>query len=79
MHIMFTNKLSKMVASTLQKFVNMTSSDMIFATEHLFWQSTSWSSREESNIMDLLAEKTLSVTLNDINSHNEVRAIVLLE
>ena len=29
--------------------------------------------------MDLLTEKTLSVTLNDINSRNEVRASVLLE
>ena len=78
MHIMFTDKLSKMVASTLRKFVNMISSDMIFETEHLFWQNTSWSSGEES-IMDLLTEKTLSVTLNDINSRNEVRASVLLE
>ena len=38
-----------MVASTLRKFVNMISSDMIFETEHLFWQNTSWSSGEESN------------------------------
>ena len=46
-------------------------SDMILETEHLFWLNTSWSSREESNHyhgQDLLAEKTLSVTLNDINS-----------
>ena len=35
--------------------------------------------RKVINIVDLLAEKTLSVTLNDINSRNEVRAKVLLE
>ena len=34
---------------------------MIFEIEHLFWQNTSWKS-EVINIMDLLAEKTLSVT-----------------
>ena len=56
----------------------MISSDMIFEIEHLFWQNISWSSGEES-IVDLLAEKTLSVTLNDINSRNEVRGGVLLE
>ena len=49
MHIMFTDKFSKMVASTLWKFVDMISSDMIFEIEHLFWQNTSWSSAEESN------------------------------
>ena len=48
MHIMFTDKLSKMVASTLRKFVDMISSDMILENEHLFWQNTSWSSGEES-------------------------------
>ena len=50
---------------------------MIFETEHLFWLNTSWSSGEESNHyhgQDLLAEKTLSITLNDINSRSEVRA-----
>ena len=41
MHIMFTDKLSKMVASTLQKFIDMISSDMIFEIEYLFWQNTS--------------------------------------
>ena len=35
--------------------------------------------RKVINIVDLLAEKTLSVTLNDINSRNEVRASLLLE
>ena len=80
MHIMFTDKLSKMVASTLRKFVNMISSDMIFEIEHLFWQNTSWSSGEESNqYHGPTGRKTLSVTLNDINSRNEVRASVLLE
>ena len=53
MHFMFTDKLSKMVASILRKFVDMIGSDMIFEIEHLF-------------------EKTLSVTLNDINSRNDV-------
>ena len=51
-------------------------SDMIFGIEHLFWLNTSWSSREESNHyhgQDLLAEKTLSVTLNDINIHTRVK------
>ena len=57
-------------------------SDMIFETEHLFWLNTSWSSGEESNHyhgQDLLAEKTLSVTLNDINSRSEVRVAANLE
>ena len=39
--------------------------------------NTSWDSGEESiqyHGQDLLAEKTLSVTLNDISSRNEVRA-----
>ena len=39
--------------------------------------NTSWSSGEESNQhnrQDLLAEETLSVTLNHINSRSEVRA-----
>ena len=52
-------------------------SDMIFGIELLFWLNTSWSSGEESNHyhgQNLLAEKTLSVTLNDISSRNEVRA-----
>ena len=50
---------------------------MIFETEHLFWLNTSWSSGEESNHyhgQNLLAEKTVSVTLNDISSRNEVQA-----
>ena len=57
-------------------------SDMIFEIEHLFWLNTSWSSGEESNHyhgQDLLAEKTLSVTLNDINSRSEVRVAANLE
>ena len=49
MHIIFTDKLSKMVARTLQKFVDMISSGMIFEIEHLFWQNTSWSSEDKSN------------------------------
>ena len=48
MHIMFTDKLSKMVASTLRKLFDMISSDMIFEIEHLFWQNTTWNSGEES-------------------------------
>ena len=74
---MSTDKLSKIAASALRKFFDMISSDMIFEIEHLFWQNTSWSFGEESNQchgQDLLAEKALSVTLNDINSRNEVRA-----
>ena len=50
---------------------------MIFEIEHLFGSvDTSWTSGEEGNQYhrrDLLAEKTPSVTLNDINSRNEVR------
>ena len=38
-----------MVARTLQKFVDMISSGMIFEIEHLFWQNTSWSSEDKSN------------------------------
>ena len=38
---MFTDKLSEMVASTLQKFVDMISSAMIFEIEHLFWPNAS--------------------------------------
>ena len=49
MHAMFTEKLSKMVASKLRKLVDMISSDTIFEIEHHFWQNTSWSSGEESN------------------------------
>ena len=52
-------------------------SDMIFEIEHLFWLNTGWSSGEESDQcpgQNLLAEKTLRVTLNDISSHNEVWA-----
>ena len=36
MDVMFTEKLSKMLATTLQKFVDLISSDKIFETEHLF-------------------------------------------
>ena len=50
---------------------------MIFEIEHLFGSvDTSWTSGEEGNQYhrrDLLAEKNPSVTLNDINSRNEVR------
>ena len=55
---------------------------MIFEIEHLFWLNTSWSSGEERNHyhrQNLLAEKTLSVTLNSINRRNEVRASSNLE
>ena len=38
-----------MVARTLQKFVDMISSGMIFEIEHLFWQNTSSSSEDKSN------------------------------
>ena len=52
-------------------------SDMIFEIEHLFWLDTSWSSGEENNHYhgeDLLVEKILSVTLNNVNSRSEVQA-----
>ena len=51
--------------------------DMIFELNTSFDINTSWDSGEESiqyHGQDLLAEKTLSVTLNDISSRNEVRA-----
>ena len=47
------------------------------ANEHLLRLNTSWSSGEESNQyhgQDLLAEKSLSVTLNDVNSRSEGQA-----
>ena len=71
MRIIFTNKLSKMVAH----YENLC--DMIFELNTSFDINTSWDSGEESiqyHGQDLLAEKTLSVTLNDISSRNEVRA-----
>ena len=52
-------------------------SNMIFEIKHLFWLNTSWSCREESNhyhAQDLVAEKTLSLILIDINSRSEVPA-----
>ena len=65
MRIIFTDKLSKMVAH----YENLR--DMIF-------ELTTWRGLGEESIQyhgqDLLAEKTLSVTLNDISSRNEVRA-----
>ena len=51
--------------------------DMIFELNTSFDINTCWGSEEESiqyQRQDLLAEKTLSVTLNDINSRNQVRA-----
>ena len=72
MRIMFTDKLSKMVAH----YANLR--EMIFELDTSFDINTSWDSGwEESNQsdgQDLLAEKILSVTLNDISSRNEVRA-----
>ena len=71
MRIIFTDKLSKMVAY----YENLR--DMIFELNTSFDINTSWGSEEESiqyQRQDLLAEKTLSVTLNDISSRNEVRA-----
>ena len=71
MRIIFTDKLSKMVAH----YENL--HDMIFELTTFFDINTSWDSGEESiqyHGQDLLAEKTLSVTLNDISSQNEVRA-----
>ena len=71
MRIIFTDKLGKMVAH----YENLC--DMIFELNTSFDINTSWDSGEESiqyHGQDLLAEKTLSVTLNDISSQNEVRA-----
>ena len=54
--------------------------DMIFEIEHTFGKiPVEVLERKVINIMDLLAEKTLSVTLNDINSRNENRASALVE
>ena len=50
---------------------------MIFELKTSFDINTSWDSEEESTQyhgQDLLAEKTLSVTLSDISSRHEVRA-----
>ena len=71
MRIIFTDKLGKMVAH----YENLCG--MIFELNTSFDINTSWDSGEESiqyHGQDLLAEKTLSVTLNDISSQNEVRA-----
>ena len=71
MLIIFTDKLSKMVAH----YENL--SEMIFELNTSFDTNTSWDSGEKSiqyHGQNLLAEKTLSVTLNDISSRNEVRA-----
>ena len=73
MRIIFTDKLSEMVAH----YKNLR--DMIFElnVEDLFDINTTWDSRAESiqyHGQDLLAEKILNVTLNDISSRNEVRA-----
>ena len=76
------DKLSKMVASTLRKFVDMIRSVVIWSlklNDSFDKIRVEVLERKVINIMDLLAEKTLSVTLNDINSRNEVRASVLLE
>ena len=70
MHVIFTDKLRKMVAH----YKNFTWYDI--SIEHLFL-NTSWQSGEESiqyQGQDLLAEKTLSVTLNDISCRNDVKA-----
>ena len=80
MRIIFTNKLSKMVAH----YENLRDMYDIWI-EHIFWHkqiNTIWASEEESiqyHGQDLLAEKTLSVTLNDINSRSEVRVAANLE
>ena len=70
MRIIFTNKLSKMVAhyENLQDIFDLNTS---------FDINTSWDPGEESIQyygQELLAGKILSVTLNDISSQNEVRA-----
>ena len=65
MRINFTNKLSKMIAH----YEHLR--DMIFGLNTSFGINTSRDSGEESiqyHEQDLLAGKTLSVTLNDISS-----------
>ena len=55
---------------------------IIFELNTSFDINTSRDSEEESiqyHGQDLLAEKTLSVTLNDINSRSEVRVAANLE
>ena len=72
MRTIFTDKLSKMVAH----YENL-SVCMIFEMNTSFDINTSWDCEEESiqyHGQDLLAEKTLSVTLNNISSRNEIRA-----
>ena len=75
MRTIFTDKLSNMVAH----YENLRDMYGIWI-EHIFWHkqvNTCWGSEEESiqyHGQDLLAEKTLSVTLNDIGSRNEVWA-----
>ena len=71
MRIIFTDKLSKMVAH----YENLR--DTIYELNTSFGINTSWDSGEGSvqyHRQGLLAEKTLSVNLNDISSLNEVRA-----
>ena len=71
MRIIFTDKLNKMVAH----YKNLL--DMIFELNTSFDINISWDSGAESiqyDGQDLLAEKTLSVALNDISSPIEVRA-----
>ena len=48
-------------------------SDMIFEIKHLFYDYITVGAHQYHG-QDLLAEKTMSVTLNDINSRNEDRA-----
>ena len=76
MDVMFTEKLSKMVATTLQKFVDLISSDMVFETEHLFWQKTSSNSGEKNKQYHgpTIRKKPECNSKRYENSHNEVRA-----
>ena len=77
MHIMITDKLSKIVASTLGKFIDMIRSVVIWSlklNDSFDKIPVDVLERKVTNIMDLLAEKSLPVTLNGINSRNEVRA-----
>ena len=71
MRIIFTDKLSKMVAH----YENLR--DMIFELSTYFDINTSWDSGQESiqyHAQGPPAEKSLSVTLNDISSQNELPA-----
>ena len=48
-YAILTGSKAGFICTSLRKFDDMISGDMVFEIEHLFWQNTSWSSGEESN------------------------------